>query len=1071
MILKARSTGALGKKTTFSLPLAVFFCAAFAAPFSLFGQGRILLVNPLPAASAKAVVPDSPSDPLQQFEGLKVQRIGFDGVDASRFTPLPNRLSDIIGTPLTQENLARSLRAVYATGLFESVDVEALREGAGVALVFKGAARMFIGTVSVTGAKGATMNTKLERASRLQPGTRFTEARLNQALDQMRQALTDNGFHEPVITQNLTQHSTEQLVDIAFQVASGPQAHVGTVRVDGDAGMSLEEFRRHAGLRTGAHIDHDTANHALTGVLKHYQRQNRLEAEVKLESENYSAATKRADFVFTANRGPTVRIRVEGAGMSGERLKHAIPVYEEGTVDEDLLNEGNRRLRDYFQQQGYFDVKVDHEIQSQSPDEVVIVFRVDLGLKRRVESVSVSGNHYFSAATLKDLLSVRAADALDHRGLYNQALVAADVGALEAVYQNNGFAAVKVTPKATQVPAARAGRPAGLGVDYQISEGVQQRVGSVTLQGVEHVDVATLLPLLNTASGQLLSAQNLAGDRDTLLTEYLNRGFDQAGINVEQQTDEKSNVTDVIFHVTEGQQVFVRKVLLTGLVYTRPDTVARAITLHPGDPLNQTAMMETQRNFYNFALFNEVDAAIENPTGSEAQKNVLLQTTEARRWTFTYGLGFEAQTGTPQNNCAGYIATGNAAGTPCSPNGKTSISPRVLADLTRNGLFGREQSASIQGTYGLLEQKINIIFQNPHFYGNPDFGLTFTGGYANSQDVTTYVASKLDAGLRSTQHFNGAGRILSRANTFIYEFDFRRVKVAASSLQVFPAEIPRLSEAVRVAGPGMTWLRDTRDSPLDAHRGTYTSLQEFFSSHSFGSEAQFNRLDLSNSSFYGLDKNRFVLARNTRYAQERAFGEASDELIPLPERIYSGGPTSLRGFSVNAAGPRDPETGFPIGGAGALVNSTELRLPPPTLPWLGDQLSFVLFHDMGNVFSNAGDIWKSALRIHQPDRDNCRILTPPPSSTTAPAPSGPTLGPNNSTGQQGICNFNYFSHAAGLGLRYHTPVGPIRLDFSYNLNPPIYPVNVNYSLSTPYSDQHVGEASHFNFFFSLGQTF
>jgi outer membrane protein assembly factor BamA len=536
-------------------------------------------------------------------------------------------------------------------------------------------------------------------------------------------------------------------------------------------------------------------------------------------------------------------------------------------------------------------------------------------------------------------------------------------------------------------------------------------------------------------------------------------------IEVDQKPQpEDANVLNVVFHITEGEQVFVRKVLLTGLLYTRTDTVAKAVTLHAGDPLNQTALLETQRNLYNFALFNEVDTAIENPTGAETRKTVLLQIAEARRWTFTYGLGFEAQTGTPQNNCAGY----NAIGTPCSPNGKTAVSPRVLGALTRNGLFGRDQSASIQGTYGLLEQNVNLIFQNPHFKGNPNFGLTFTGGYANSQDVTTYVASKLDAGLRWTEHFNGAGRILSRANTFVYEFDFRRVKVAASSLQVFPSEISTLSQAVRVAGPGLTWLRDTRDSPLDAHRGTYTSFQEFFSSHAFGSEAQFNRLDLSNSSFYGFDKNRFVLARNSRYAQERAFGSDSDELIPLPERLYAGGPTSLRGFSINAAGPRDPETGFPIGGAGALANSTELRLPPPTLPWVGDSVSFVLFHDMGNVFANAGDAWQSALRIHQPDRDSCKVLTP---GTVADPPTPPNPPPPTSIGPLGNCSFNYFSHAAGLGLRYHTPVGPIRLDFSYNLNPPIYPINVNYSLSLPYTDQHVGEAGHFNFFFSLGQTF
>jgi outer membrane protein assembly complex protein YaeT len=1081
MVLNDLLAGTLRSVKRFSLPAAGFFLILFLPVVLTFGQTRSIPPGAPQILGIKASLPsgsasDAAFDLVDQFEGLKLERIDFDGVDRSRFTPLPDRLARIVGTPLTQEKLAIGLRAVYATGLFETVDVEAVRDGEGVDLIFKGTPRMFIGTVTVIGAKGATINTQLERASRLQPGTRFTDARLKDALDQMRQTLADNGFHEPVIAHQLTPHPAEQLVDVAFTVNSGSQSHVGSVQVNGEPGISVDEFRRRARLRAGARIDRDTPNRALSGVLKHYQKQDRLEAEVKLESQNCSTSTKRCDFAFTANRGPIVRLRVQGASVDGERLKHAIPVFEEGTVDEDLLNEGNRNLRDYFQRLGYFDVKVDHERQAPGSDEVVIVYQVDLGVKRRVEHVAVSGNHYFSTDTLKDLLSVHAADTFDRRGLYNQALVTADVGALQAVYQNNGFAAAKVTPKTTLVALTKAGRssskPAGLAIDYQIAEGAQQRVGTVTLEGNAHTEAAKLLPLLNTAPGQLLSPQNLAGDRDTLVTDYLSRGFDQAHVEVEQEPGENATTTNIVFHITEGQQVFVRQVLLTGLVYTRPDTVARAITLHPGDPLNQTALLETQRNLYDFALFNEVNAVVENPTGVEAQKNVLLQATEARRWTLTYGLGFEAQTGTPQNNCAGY----NAVGTPCSPNGKTSISPRILGDITRNALFGREESASIQGTYGLLEQKVDLIFQNPRFYGNPNFGMTFSGGYANSQAVTTYVASKLDAGMRWTQHFNGSGKILSRANTFIYEFDFRRVKVAASSLQVFPTEIPLLSEAVRVAGPGFTWLRDTRDSPLDAHRGTYTSFQDFSSIHTFGSEAQFNRLDLSNSSFYGFDKNRFVLARNTRYAQERAFGTGSDELIPLPERLYSGGPTSLRGFSVNAAGPRDPETGFPIGGAGALVNSTELRLPPPVLPWVGDSVSFVLFHDMGNVFANPGDAWVSALRIHQPDRDACRILTPPDNSTNPPTPPMPsssnsTLGPDNSTGQQGACSFSYFSHAAGLGLRYHTPVGPIRLDFSYNLNPPIYPVNVNYSLSNPYSDQHVGEAPHFNFFFSLGQTF
>ncbi len=988
------------------------------------------------------------------------------------------------GQPLDPEKVSESLRQLYATGVYDTLVVESRPRAKGVDLVFRGTPRTFIGTVGVDGAKGSTMNAQLQRASQLIPGTRFTQAKLANALEQMREILAENGFHEPTITSSLTPHPDQQLVDIWFKANSGVQARIGKVNVSGDSGMSVSDFRRYAHLKTGAHIDHDTGNRALAGVLKHYQSENRMEAEIKIVSTNYDPVGKSVNYTFSATRGPAVRILVQGASIGGERLKRIIPVYQEGSVDEDLLNEGNRRLRDYYQQLGFFDVKVSHDQHTPSDSEVVITFTVQLGERRRVQSVSVDGNHYFNAATLKELLGVRAADTLDHHGVYSQALVAADVSTLESLYRNNGFSKVKITPETStpstsaadaalptrQEPAApRIPATAPLAVTYHIDEGDQLRVGSVQMVGNDHVEVAKLTPLLNTAPGQLLSPQNLSGDRDALLTEYLSRGFEQVAVDVTQQPGAADpSKVDVAFHVTEGPQIFVRNVLVTGLHYTRPDTVGRVITLHAGNPLNQTALLDTQSNLYDLALFNEVNAAVENPTGGETHKTILLQAVEARRWALTYGFGFETQTGTPQNNCAGATAGGVA----CNPNGKTGISPRVLADLTRNNVFGRDQSFSLQGTYGLLEQKINLLFQIPHFVGDRDFGVTFSGGYANSQDVTTYVASRLEAGFRFTQNFQSPGAFLSKANTFIYEYDFRRVKVSASSLQVFPGEIEQLATAVRVAGPGLTWIRDTRDSPLDAHRGTYTSFQEFLSVTSLGAEAQFNRLDLSNSSYYGFDKGRFVLARNTRYGQVRAFGTGQSELIPLPERLYSGGPTSLRGFSFNGAGPRDPETGYPIGGAGALVNTTELRLPPPTLPWVGNTVSFVLFHDMGNVFTNAGDAWASFLRFHQPNRDACKVLSPEQIDPimNKPIPPVPT-GPTTSTGHQGACSFNYFSHAPGIGLRYHTPVGPIRLDFSYNLNTPIYPVNINYSLSDPYSQPHVGEAQHFNFFFSLGQSF
>ncbi len=1035
-----------------------------------------------PPSQPAPLLADSNAQPATAWIGKPVRHISFEGVPAGRLAPLATHLAQVVGAPLTSAYIESSLRQLYATGLYDTLAVQGVRVPNGVDLIFRGSPRMFIGMVSVYGAKGATVNTQLESVSQLAPGASFTQEKLRQAIAQMRDTLAEDGFPAPSIEPTLTAHPAEQLVDILFRVDSGRQARVGSVEVTGDPGFTVRQFRRYAHLRAGSPVNHDTVNRALGGVLKHYQKQERFEAEVRLESEPYNKTAHSASFHFFASRGPVVNVLVEGASISPDRIRQLIPIFEEGSVDEDLLNEGNRRLRDYFQRMGYFDVKVSHREQSADARQVTILFTVDLGPRRRVQQVSVTGNRYFDANTLQELLTVRAAGTLDRHGVYSQALVAADQAALQDVYHNNGFPNVKVTAEtSTPQAASKANRrarakTAPLIVTYHIDEGRQLRVGTVRIEGNRHIDAGTLTPLLNTIPGQLFSPRNLAGDRNALLTEYLSGGFEQAAVDVTEHI-EKANPdkVDVAFHITEGTQTFVRNVLLTGLHFTRPDTVEHAVTLHPGQPLNQTALLDTQRNLYDLALFNEVNTAVENPAGDEAYKTVLLQMIEARRWTLTYGFGFEAQTGQPQNNCQGAIAGGVA----CSPNGKTGVSPRVLADITRNDVFGRDQSASLQATYGLLEQSINLLYQLPHFEGNRNFGLTFSGGYANSQAVTTYVASRLEGDMRWTENFLNPGSRLSKANTIVYELNFRRVKVAASSLQVYPNAIQELSAATRVAGPSLTWIRDTRDSPMDAHRGTYTSFQDFLSAGKFGAQAQFNRLDVTNSSYFSFDKNRLVIARNTRYGQVRAFGSGSSELIPLPERLYAGGPISLRGFSQNAAGPRDPETGYPIGGAGALINSTELRFPPPTLPWFGNSLSFTLFHDMGNVFTNAGDAWASALRVRQPDSAACRsaVVTDPSQYPTGYDPKG--TGPITSTGQQGPCSFNDFSHALGIGLLYHTPVGPIRLDFSYNLNPPIYPVNINYSIPTPEGSTvpgyatapYLGQAPHFNFFFSLGQAF
>src|SRR6185312_1465855 len=184
-----------------------------------------------------------PPESAAQLEGLPVRKILFEGIDASQLGSLPGTLAQVAGKPLTRRALRESLWQLFSTGLYNTLEAECRRDGGQVDLIFRGAPRPFIGTVGVYGAKGATVNTQLESAAQLSPGTRFTQAKMDRAVQQMRAALAQDGYYEPVITPTVSKHPADRLVDLVFRVESGTQARIGSVQVTGDPGMSTAEFR------------------------------------------------------------------------------------------------------------------------------------------------------------------------------------------------------------------------------------------------------------------------------------------------------------------------------------------------------------------------------------------------------------------------------------------------------------------------------------------------------------------------------------------------------------------------------------------------------------------------------------------------------------------------------------------------------------------------------------------------------------------------------------------------------------------------------------------------------------
>src|SRR5271155_855202 len=759
---------------------------------------------------------------LRSWTGLRVEAVQFKDIPPERLAPLPDTLALQPNQKLDPLNVRESLRRLYETGLYKTILVEGLRHGNAVTIIFSGVPNLFIGRVTVNGANNERLSGVLERSTRLNAGTVFSDSKMLQAQKHLQQTLEENGYYQSKIFVSTGIDAANSQVNLAFQIEQGVQARVGDVAVKGDSGMTVENFRKKGKLKEDSKVSRDTVSNALNRLRKNYQKQDRLEASLKLDARNYQPPSNHLDYGFSADRGPTVVINVDGASLSKGKIRNLVPVYEEGTVDEDLLDEGDRRIRDYFQRAGYFDVKVTHTEQLKDPQHSIITFTVTLGVKHEVTAVTVSGNKYFSTDTILPRLSVVKSSIVNRQGMYSQALAQADVNSITALYQSNGYSNVKVTPEVKDIEAKAVSgqkkKDAQLRVNYLIDEGVQQRIGAYVINGTNQIPLSQLTPLLNTQSGQPYSSLNVAQDRDSIFTYYLSHGFDKAEVNLLQQpSPQNPNLIDVTMTVTEGEQVFVNRVLISGLHYTRPSTVEDRVLIHPGDPLNETALLETQRKLYDLTLFNQVNTAVQNPAGDELRKNVLLQFTEARRWDLSYGFGFQAQTGNPQTYCAN--STSSSTNT-CGPEGKTGVSPAILFNISRINIRGTDKSVSLNTTLGTLEQRVLMSFSNPHPFDSPRLNLILTGGYVSAQDVTTYASSRLEAAVRLTERVN-------KPNTLIYSFSYRRVKVDPNSVQVAPDEIPLVSQPVRVGGPGLTWIRDTRvPSPLDAGSGTFNTILE-----------------------------------------------------------------------------------------------------------------------------------------------------------------------------------------------------------------------------------------------------
>ncbi len=665
------------------------------------------------------------------FEGRRVTGVTFEPsrqpLDSSELLKI---LPVKAGQTYTAASIRNAIERLYSTGRYEDIQVDASPSAGGVSVRFITKNTWFIGNVSAKADFAEPPSPdQIVNATRLQLGDPFDMAQIQPAVENIRRLLVQNGYFNPRIDPQFEYDDEYQEVNVTFTVQTGKRAHYETPEISGDTSVLSKDdivkaTKWHRFLLPG--YRGITLNRTRTGIdnirLK-YENANRLLATVVLN--NIRQDGKNGKPHLTVDPGPVVRVTTPGTKISKKQLRANLPIFEEHTVDEDLLTEGRNNLRDYFQAQGYSDVQIDFREQQVRNGVTEISYTVELGRLHTFVHLEITGNKYFDLKTIRERMFLMPKSFAFRRGRYSEAYLKRDIDAIKDLYQSNGFQDVEVQSRVTDNYKGKSG---DIGVSLHIVEGPQYFVESLRIKGVERLDLTKSIQSLSSQAGQIFSEFNVATDRETIIRQYAENGFPNATFEWSSKAGSRPHTVDLQFVIGEGKQQFVRQVVTTGLRTTKPGLVQQQIELQPGDPLSPVAMANTQKNLYDLGIFSQVDMAIQNPNGDEDRKYLIYDLEEARRYSVTTGFGLQFAR----------IGGSNAVTDLSDPGGAPGVSPRVSLAVSRLNLFGRAQTLSLQGVVSTLQRRGVLNYFVPKIFNLPKFDATFSVLYDDTFDVRTF---------------------------------------------------------------------------------------------------------------------------------------------------------------------------------------------------------------------------------------------------------------------------------------------------------------------------------------------
>ena len=945
---------------------------------------RIVALGVVVAATAAA---PARASGLDDFVGRPIVGVEFmsDGL-ALRDEAVLEMVETRVGEPLSMRQVRETVAHLFSLGRFENVAVDGRLLADGVLLQYVLAPLRVIERIEIDGQPGVSA-AAVRRAVTDVHGPSFRPDQAPAVADTLRRFYRERGFLSAGVETRVERRGAQQALRV--EVRPGRRVQIEQFTVRGVSATMYPLILDRLGLERGMPYDGRDIDRRLRDYEADLRRRRYYEISLGHEVEVVDGGGL-VHLILDVRQGPRITVELAGDEVQDADLDALVPIEREGSVDEDLLEDADRRIAALLHERGYRDAVVTHAREA-SGEGLSLVFTVERGRLYRIERLVFEGNDAVPDSELAPLAAVEPDSSLVMRDLN----VTADLVAEH--YRRLGYATVRVEPRVTELPPAD-GAPdpvVRVACAIDIVEGPRAAVRSVTLEGSRYRTAEELISTMESTVGGAYFARQVAADRDRIHALYLDAGYDRAVVTVEPRFDDSLTTVDLAYRIVEGPQTLVEHILIAGNETISPASIRRELVLEEGEPLGLAAVAETRRRLNALGLFRRIDIR-EFSHGRRDRRDVVVVVEEAAATRLAYGGGFEVSQRLRR-------VTDAARGVSQAVE-QIEFAPRGFVQIGRRNLWGKNRSIDLFTRVSVRRQNDPVLLAPAE--ANAGFGFneyrvlgTYTEPRAFGSDLDLFVTGFVEEAIRPgfdlvSRGFNAEtrGQMTPTLNASVaYSWG----KNDTSNVQLNPEDVPlvdRLFEKVRLSSFSGSLLRDTRDDVVDPTGGEVLSIDARVAARAIGSEVGFVKAFTQAFIYRRMPGiRRVVLAAGVRLGLAVGFphgGVGAQPLLPISERFFAGGDTTVRGFAFDRLGIPAGQPGatidadgFPRGGNAVVVLNSEVRVP------VTRDLGVVGFLDGGNVYDHVSNISLGRIR-----------------------------------------------GGVGFGIRYRSPVGPLRVDLGFKLD-------------------------------------